>query len=95
MGNLKDRVARLFDAYKSQDWDALGELCADDVEHAEPLMQPLKGRQAVLEFVKQQKATFPDSTLAIKRIVEEGDIIVTENPPFRQLTYWLTPTGAN
>jgi|SRR6202035_449578 len=78
MGNLKDRIHRLVDAYNREDWSAASELCADDIEVIEPLLEPFKGRQAVIDFLKGQKATFPDSTIVVKRLVEEGDTVVAE-----------------
>lgn len=78
MGNLKAQVERLVEAYNRSDWAGLEDIYSDDIEYIEPLMPPFKGRRAVIDFLKGQKESFPDSQISVKRIIQEGDLVSAE-----------------
>jgi predicted ester cyclase len=58
-------------AESMEDW-------ADDAELVTPMAPPLKGRQAITEYWRQMKESFPDAKVTVHKMVTEGDTTVTE-----------------
>src|ERR1700693_4954745 len=51
---------------------------ADDAELVTPLAPGLKGKEAIAEYWRQMRESFPDAKVTVHRMVVEGDTVVTE-----------------
>jgi steroid delta-isomerase-like uncharacterized protein len=51
---------------------------ANDAELVTPMAPPLKGRQAISEYWRQMRESFPDAKVTVHKMVSEGDTTVTE-----------------
>ena len=78
MADLK-QVARqsieLFNQGKVDEW---GKTVRDDAELVTPMAGTIKGRDAMIDYFKQTRQTFPDARLEIRKIVSEGNTVVVE-----------------
>ncbi|MFQ5986202.1 MAG: ester cyclase [Thermoplasmata archaeon] len=68
-----------FEAFKARDWDRLDELNAESVVNTGPdLPEPVKGRDALLEYWKTFVNAFPDANIEDLRTFGQGDLVVAE-----------------
>jgi len=65
----KETVARLYDAFRAGDTQALGELIVDDYKQHNPLVAD--GLQAVTAFFAQ----FGPVDVEVHRVIAEGDLV--------------------
>jgi predicted ester cyclase len=65
----------LYAAYLADNWDALGELLADDVVLESPGRSPIRGRKAVLEYHRQTKRAIPNIGGAYSVIAAVGEMV--------------------
>jgi steroid delta-isomerase-like uncharacterized protein len=68
-------VRRLYDLINAGDIDGFGALLADDfVDHEE---LPVVGtREGVMDFLRMQRAAFPDMRMHVEEVIESGDTVV-------------------
>jgi steroid delta-isomerase-like uncharacterized protein len=51
---------------------------ADDAELVSPFAPGLKGKEAIGEYWRQMRESFPDAKVTVHRMVVEGDTVVSE-----------------
>ena len=72
----KDSMRRFYDAISSGDTSIVDEVLAEDfIEHDEFPGIP-QSREGVKQFFDMSRAAFPDLTMRVLHIVEDGDICV-------------------
>jgi predicted ester cyclase len=72
----KESMTRFYDGISSGDLAVVDELLADDfVEHDEFPGIP-QSREGVKQFFEMSRAAFPDLTMRVLHVVEEGDVCV-------------------
>jgi predicted ester cyclase len=77
---------QIFAAIEARDFDRIDQLFADDyVEHA--AMGDVHGREAFKDFLRGWFAAFPDMTMTVSDVVQEGNIV------YWTLSYSGTNTG--
>lgn len=87
MADTQQLVRQQIDLFNQGKIDELLEKWTEDAELVTPMAPPLKGREAVAQYWKQMKESFPDARVTIHRMVGEGDITATE------YTFTATNTG--
>ena len=86
----KDLVRRFVQVSNARQWDSLDVLLAPTFSRhsqATPDVQ-VESRDQMLEFLRQDSLTFPDSRVTVERMIAEGDLVVV------QATYAGTQQGA-
>lgn len=70
----KDAIMKAYECINNKDYDCLGGVMADDVtEYAAP--EPVKGKDAVLEGVKEYFKAF-DMRITVDKVVAEGNTVM-------------------
>ncbi len=87
MSDAREMARRQIELYNQGKIEEGMQGWADDAELVTPLTPPLKGREAITAYWRQQLESFPDSKVTVHRMVAEGDTVVTE------YTYTGTNTG--
>ena len=78
MGDAKEFVRKQIELFNQGKIDDVVRDWADDAELVTPMAPPLKGRQAIAQYWKQMKESFPDAKVTVHRMIAEGDTTVTE-----------------
>jgi predicted ester cyclase len=87
MSSVRDALEQGVGFYNAGDMDGLANSYTDDAVVVTPT-GTFEGRAAIREQSSREKAAFPDRTLTIDLIVEQGDTIAAE------VTWTGTHTGA-
>lgn len=79
MSDTKDLVRQQIELFNKGKIDELVAEWADDAELITPMTPaPLKGRDAIVQYWKQLRESFPDAKVTIHRMVSDGGTTVTE-----------------
>ncbi len=72
----KALTQRFFDALNEHDLDKVGDLLHPEVVmHAPAQEEPLRGREEVLDFLKQVYAGLPDFKASVETMIAEDDLV--------------------
>ena len=78
MGHARDTMNRLTETLFSRDMDALKELYASDAVLETPDQGPVRGRDAIVAYVGEFIAAFPDASYETAYEHESGDDAIDE-----------------
>ncbi|TMG26734.1 MAG: ester cyclase, partial [Chloroflexi bacterium] len=74
----KEQARQSIDAFNRGALDDWMKMVAEDVELVSPMGGTINGRDAFKGYFAQMRETFPDARVDIKKMVAEGNTIVTE-----------------
>jgi len=77
MSSIRDAYEQGIGFYNAGDVEGLVNLCTEDATRVTPF-GTFEGRAAIHEAASREKAAFPDRTMTVDVIVEQGDTIATE-----------------
>jgi len=78
MTDAKQQARQAIDAFNKGALDDWMKMVADDVELVSPMGGTINGRDAFKSYFAQMRVTFPDARVDIKKMVSEGNAVVTE-----------------
>ena len=78
MSDSKEQARQSIDAFNRGALDDWMKMVAEDVELVSPMGGTINGRDAFKGYFAQMRETFPDARVDIKKMVAEGNTIVTE-----------------
>ena len=78
MTDSKEQARQSIDAFNRGALDDWMKMVAEDVELVSPMGGTINGRDAFKGYFAQMRETFPDARVDIKKMVAEGNTIVTE-----------------
>jgi steroid delta-isomerase-like uncharacterized protein len=78
MNNARDAYERVLQLYNAGDVEGLVNSYAEDAVLVTPDGATARGRAAIREQVSRDKAAFPDETVALDVVVEQGDTVAVE-----------------
>ena len=78
MGSTRDAYERAVQLYNAGNLEGLVNIYAEDATLVTPDGITARGRAAIREQVSRDKTAFPDETVAIELMVEQGDTIAIE-----------------
>ena len=77
MSDLKAEFRRQMEALYARNL-TVDDVFAEDAEILLPGRAPIRGREAIGDFVRQFLVAFPDYTLTIQSLIAEGDTVALE-----------------
>jgi predicted ester cyclase len=79
MGQARDAMDRVTEAYFGNDWDAFGRIYAVDAIAITPDAGELKGTDAIVGWSRQMSDAFPDARYEADREFESGNVAIGKN----------------
>ena len=77
MSSIRDAYGQAIEFYNAGDVESLANLYIEDATRVTP-SGTFKGRAAIREALSRDKAAFPDRTMTVDVLVEQGDTIAAE-----------------